>query len=533
MTSAPNCDESLFPKESQLPKGRFLDANPVGNLGLATDPILIIDTDGYFSEINSPAVTSIGYNEEDLRNENLGTTQIITKESKRIVLRNFSALLNDIAIEPYDIEIVTKNGAKKWFKTTSQKTKLGSKTAVAFTLREVTERKKIENSLRQTEKIHRAICESSPVIVLNVDLKGIITYANNRLETFGFNTIQVIGNNFLSLVSKEFQARVVSGHINAIAGKTIEQEIRIVTPKGEIEATCTHNPLKINGRITGCQIILEDITEKKQLEKRLEELSASIEDEVKKRTKSLRESKDELKEYSKLLEQMLDDKTKKLRELERMAAIGELAGMVGHDIRNPLAAIKNATFYLKRKQSRMMDATCNQMLTIIEDSIRHADKIINDLVEYSREVRLELEEIDPKTLIEQALTQISIPQNIQLHQHIDCEQKLLVDPNKLVRVVLNIMKNAVDSMPDGGNLNIDCYVEGCDVIIGFADTGKGIPPEIAAKLFTPLVTTKAQGMGFGLSICKRLVEAHGGRITVSSKVDVGTIVTLSLACKKQ
>jgi len=103
-----------------------------------------------------------------------------------------------------------------------------------------------------------------------------------------------------------------------------------------------------------------------------------------------------------------------------------------------------------------------------------------------------------------------------------------IDVGKMTRVFLNTIQNAIDAMPAEGKLDIRSHKEKNTVEITFSDTGTGISQENIDKIFTPLFTTKAQGMGFGLSICKRLVEAHGGKITLESKVDKGTTFTITL-----
>jgi signal transduction histidine kinase len=104
----------------------------------------------------------------------------------------------------------------------------------------------------------------------------------------------------------------------------------------------------------------------------------------------------------------------------------------------------------------------------------------------------------------------------------------MADVNKLTRIFVNLIKNAVDAMPNGGTLSISSVIEDSKVKIHFSDTGIGIPEDVLPKLFAPLFTTKAQGMGFGLAICKRNVEAHGGTITVKTALEKGTTFTVTI-----
>ena len=261
--------------------------------------------------------------------------------------------------------------------------------------------------------------------------------------------------------------------------------------------------------------VFEDITEQKQTEKKLKDYSEGLEFTIATRTQELVEAND------------------RLVKAERFAAIGELAGMIGHDLRNPLTAIKNAVYYLDRKQSASMDPKTKDMFKIIDRSVEHANKIIGNLLEYSKEITIEIEEATPKSLLDYILLMIPIPNNVKIVDRTQDEPTIWVDSNKMERVFINIIKNAIDAMPEKGTLEISSRVNGENVEFSFIDTGIGMSEQTKSKIFMPLFTTKAQGMGFGLAICKRIVEAHGGIITVESSQCKGTkfVVTLPIEQK--
>ncbi len=218
----------------------------------------------------------------------------------------------------------------------------------------------------------------------------------------------------------------------------------------------------------------------------------------------------------------------KLVKAERFATIGQLAGMIGHDLRNPLTSIQGATYYLKLKYAKDMNAPAREMLDTIERSIQYSNKIISDLLEYSKEIHLETEETNPRSLISNALALTPSPAHIKLVDLTSDVPILYVDTGKLSRVFVNIVKNAFDAMPNGGTLTIKSMESQGTVEICFEDTGEGMTTETVQKLWTPLFTTKAKGMGFGLPICKRIVEAHGGRIQVQSTLAEGTTFAIVL-----
>jgi signal transduction histidine kinase len=249
-------------------------------------------------------------------------------------------------------------------------------------------------------------------------------------------------------------------------------------------------------------------------------------------------SQAKLSDYALTLEKRVQEKKNELEEAnerllkaERMAAIGELAGMVGHDLRNPLSAIKNSVYLLKKKQGHVLDSGGIGPLLIIDRAIEHASKIISDLLDYSREMHLDYEECSPKSLADYSLLATSVPSQIKILEHIEDSPTVWVDINKMQRVFTNLIKNSIDAMPNGGSLEISSRHSDETVEFTFVDTGSGMSEDVVKKIFTPLFTTKAQGMGFGLPICKRIVEAHAGKIDVESAVNKGTKFTITLPIK--
>jgi len=241
---------------------------------------------------------------------------------------------------------------------------------------------------------------------------------------------------------------------------------------------------------------------------------------------------DELEKHANQLSDLVQAQSR-LMQSERLATIGEMAGMVGHDLRNPLAAIKNASYYLRKKQGSSLGDNGTDMLNAIDRSVEHANSIVADLLDFSREIHLDLEEYSPKSLVNYVLLAINIPGNVKITQKIASEPTVWVDANKIERVFTNLVKNAIEAMPAGGTIEISSRRNGENVDFIFADTGSGMSEDVIGKIFTPLFTTKAEGMGFGLAICKRIVEAHGGKIGVESTLNKGTTFTISLPIEQQ
>jgi signal transduction histidine kinase len=249
-------------------------------------------------------------------------------------------------------------------------------------------------------------------------------------------------------------------------------------------------------------------------------------------------SQSQLHEYANNLEEKVEEKTselletqRKLLQSERLAIIGQMASMVAHDLRSPLTGIKNSAFFLRKRNDLKQDPTVQRTLGLIEESISNANKIVDDLLDYSREVKLEKQTVSLKNLVSDSLSSVRLPENAKLLISVSDTVIVNVDLYKIKRVIVNLINNAIESMSNGGVISIESYINKNDVLLSVTDNGQGISEENQKKLWQPLFTTKSKGIGLGLVICKRFVEAHGGKMDVESVEGKGTkfIIRLSLA----
>ncbi|MGD0977759.1 MAG: ATP-binding protein [Candidatus Bathyarchaeia archaeon] len=388
--------------------------------------------------------------------------------------------------------------------------------------------KRAREELEASEEKYRTLCEDARVGMLRLDLKGTITYVNRLINEFGLNKDDVIGKSMLKFISRKYRLKIFKQHISVIRGNNVEGETEIITPKGKLIVEYASNPVRQGGKVIGCETVMQDITDKKEMERKLEEYAGQLETMVEARTIELKKSEEKLVRYSQHLEELVEEKTRQLKQAERMATIGELAGMVGHDLRNPMTSISGAVYYIKNKSCLDENPKAKEMLDLIEEDICRANKIINDLLEYSREIKLELETCSPKTLVTAASLLVEIPDNIQVVSLVENGPEIRVDVEKMKRCFMNLIKNAVDAMPDGGTLTVKSREVNDAVEFTFADEGTGMSEETMEKLWSPLFTTKAKGMGFGLPICKRFIEAHGGKISVKSILGKGTTFSVKV-----
>ena len=216
----------------------------------------------------------------------------------------------------------------------------------------------------------------------------------------------------------------------------------------------------------------------------------------------------------------------RLQQAERLAAVGETAAMVGHDLRNPLQGIAGAIHLLK--EDALTTSERDELIQLIQNSIDYSNAIVRDLTEYSAEIQLNLAETTPKSIIGEAIQAVNIPAHIAVEDSSKAIPVIKVDQDRMRRVFINLIENAIDAMPQQGTLTISSEQSNGKVEFTFSDTGSGIPQRMMANLWKPLQTTKAKGMGLGLAICRRLVEAHGGTISVRNSGDEGTTIRVQL-----
>lgn len=245
--------------------------------------------------------------------------------------------------------------------------------------------------------------------------------------------------------------------------------------------------------------------------------------------KELKQRENMLQEYSERLEERVEDRTRELKETqeqlirkEKLAVLGQLASSVAHELRNPLGVLANAVYFLNSTLTNGNETT-REYLDIITTEVRKSDKIVSDLLDYSRTQRADThqkEKVAVSTLVAQVLAEHPPPSQIEVSIEIDDNlPAVFIDAQQIGQVLTNLVTNAYQAMAEKGTLTIKAQARNGEVILSIRDTGTGISPENKDKLFEPLFTTKAQGIGLGLSISKNLTEANGGTISVKSETD--------------
>jgi PAS domain S-box-containing protein len=363
--------------------------------------------------------------------------------------------------------------------------------------------------LRDTEERFRAISTNAKDAIVLVDEAGRISFWNPAAQKmFDYSEEEALGKRFYDLISparyreksrkgfEEFMRIRDDTHVGR------ELVLNAVRRDGlEFPIELSVSSFKLAGKMLSIGI-LRDITERKKAEA------------------------------------LALESARKLKNSERLAAIGMTAGMVGHDIRSPLQAITGEVFLAKRELESLADGevkgNLKESIDVIAEQATYINKIAADLQDYAKPLTPKLEELDLEKIIQAVLNSINIPENIKVTYSVSPSlARLVTDEAYLRRILQNLCINAIQAMPNGGKLTVKATERDSKAVISVKDTGEGIPEQLRSKLFMPLVTTKAKGQGFGLAVIKRMTEALGGEVTFESQVGKGTKFLVTLTQKRR
>jgi PAS domain S-box-containing protein len=403
----------------------------------------------------------------------------------------------------------------------SQKNEQGEIKDILESNIDITERKQIETKLEEytrnlerlveerTKKLElsslyaRSLIEASLDPLVTISAEGKITDVNKATElTTGYSRQQLIGSDFSNYFTEPEKAK--TGYKRVFTqGYVTDYPLAVKHKSGKITYVLYNATVYRNeaGEIQGIFAAARDVTERKQAEAQAQEAS------------------------------------KKLKDAERLAAIGATAGMVGHDIRNPLQAITSDVYLAKTDLASIPESeernSALESLQEIQDNVEYINKIVADLQDYARILKPVPKETNLEKLVEETLKKNVTPKNVKVQVKMQKEANtVLADSDILKRILGNLVTNAIQAMPEGGKLSISTSRKADDIVISVQDTGVGIPEDVRGKLFQPLFTTKSKGHGFGLAVVKRMTEALGGTVTFESEEGKGTKFSISLPAQQ-
>lgn len=451
-------------------------------------------------------------------------TGMIHPDDRELNRKKVQELLATRDAGEFEFRILCPDGMVKWIYQGIEVVRdpSGQPARIFGIVQDVTERKQAEDALRQSEAFNQAILENSPIGISVRSRTGRLLSANKawkKIWAIPEEDFQEDANRQRQALNfdarddylKPYQADL--RHIYEQGGHLHLPALQVVHPRpggAEWVSQYFYAIQDMQGQVDRVVILTEDISQSKRAEETLREYNVRLETEVKARTRELREAQEQL-----------------VRQ-ERLAVLGQMASGVGHELRNPLAVILNAVYYLKFVQAEASDKI-RQYHSIIEQEARNAEKIITDLLDFARIQAVDKEPVAAPELVQRVLERFPLPGHVQVELRLPADlPQIYVDPRQMEQVLGNLVVNACQAMVSGGELTITAHQEQGMLAVVVKDTGVGIPPENMQKIFEPLFTTKAKGIGLGLAVSQKLAEANGGRIEVESEAGAGSTFTLYL-----
>jgi PAS domain S-box-containing protein len=475
--------------------------------------IIALDFFGKIMEFNKGAEKLFGWKKEEVINkENIALT-IVPEDKKSGVQEWMSKRTRTEGMCELEMNRVRKNGQR--FPALTTVTAImdpsGNSSGFVEIIRDITVRKNLERQLRETKEFLERIMESSVDGILTTDLKGKLTYVNRAMEEMlGYSRAEILGIHISNFYVRGMPLAKEVMELLKAAERAENYEMEVKTKSGKALTIMTSLFLLRNQDevIIGTAGIFKDITEQKALEAKLKDAQAY------------------------------------LVETSKMRALGELVAGVAHELNNPLMASQTILHVILKNLPAGWPE--RERLELIRKCNDRIEKIVDHLREFSRQTKPELQEIDVNQPVENALMitgQQLLDHGISLVRHLaGALPKVMGDANQLEQVFLNLISNARDAIDDTTGPKKELTISSSfsedggapSVVVAVKDTGVGVPPENLSKIFEPFFSTKpvGKGTGLGLSLCFGIVEAHGGRIDIRSRVGEGTEVSVILPAKE-
>jgi PAS domain S-box-containing protein len=511
-------------------------------LEIAGVVFVALDAEGRITLVNKRGLEILGYRGDELIGQNWFETCL--PERLRDEVHDVYIQLMAGEVEPleyYENPVLTKDGDERtvaWHNSVLRNA-TGDIVGILSSGEDITERQRVEEALRESEEKYRLLIDNMHAgVVVHAPDTSIILSNRRACELLGLTEEQMSGKTArdpawrfvredrTTMPLQEYPVNQVITRLrpldNQVAGinRPVSNDLVWVMVNA-------YPVLDEEERLDHITVTFIDVTERVRAEEALREYSERLEEIVDERTRELREAQEQLVKQ------------------ERMALLGQVAGAMAHELNNPLGAIKNAAYFLNMVLAESKPEV-KESLEIVEREVATSARIVNSLLEFTRVSRPVRRQVDPNEIIQETLSHAAVPEHIELVRQLDESLPMvLADPHQLAQVFGNLVLNAVQSMSPpyaegrGGRLVIKSEVANRGdpggrpewVAVSVTDTGVGIPEENLGKLFVPLFTTKAKGIGLGLALVKILVEGHGGTIEVESQVGKGSTFTVKLPAR--
>lgn len=377
-----------------------------------------------------------------------------------------------------------------------------------------------KKALLETRNRFRAIFNQTMQFTMLLDRQGCIMEINQSLLKFtGIFQDEIIGTSVLDApwwIEDEASREFLAKHIDVEQqGEITRFEMKVKGKLGQI-IVCDFSMKPVYDSNNEINLIIcegNDVTTRKNVEKQLAVHKEKLEGILEERTIQLKEME------------------KELFDREKLATLGHLNAIVSHELRNPLATIRNSVSMLKKYIDNGSQRIQN-VFDRIDRNIQRCVQIIEELLDFTRNKYIKPQEIDLSRWLDTVLDEFHMENTFSIKNEIERNIKITIDPEKMRRVFINIFTNAMQAIAgsdqDSGAITIHCVETRDDVDVHIIDNGPGIPDEVLSKVFEPLFSTKSYGIGLGLVVAKQIMEVHNGNIRVENIQDRGAHVILTI-----
>jgi PAS domain S-box-containing protein len=468
---------------------------PGALLSALADPVVVVDEAGTVVWANAMALQSFGPESEVGSPVGARALELVHPEDRELVALAFESMREKERGTPIEVRLRTASGWRLTEIIGSNRLQDPEIRGTVLNIRDLTERRRWEVASDETSRF-RALVHNAPAILMLLDRDlRVVSVSAAVTRILGHDQERVEGRALDDLVAERDRQRLAEKLANIVENprsqpETIEVDLQRHDPEGSVPFELAMVDLLDDPTVDGLVVWGHDISR-------------------------LRASLAELEEaHSRLVRQ------------ERLSALGEMASMIGHELRNPLNAVLNA-LYLLRDDLGELASEPEQLLSMAESQTAHAVRLAEQVTSYMRQRDPELAPVNVRAVLDEVIDATPPPDDVELAVTVP-ELWVTADAGQLAQILTNLVNNAYEAIPEGGVVEVSGRAGDGWSEFSVDDTGPGVDPEVAGRLFEPFVSAKLSGTGLGLAIVGRLVEAHHGEIAFEDRRGGGTRVRVRL-----
>jgi PAS domain S-box-containing protein len=458
------------------------------NLAEKSPNMIFINKMGVIVYANEKCERVMGYMREELCASDFDFLALIAPESRESVKKSFAMHAKGEEIPPCEYTLLTKEGRVIEGILTTKLIRYEGEKAILGIVTDITQRKKAEEALKESETLYSAVVENSEDGIVIIQ-DGTLTFANNSsLNLLGYHSEEACGGDFLDFIAPHYREMVIKNYTERMEGKNVPNIYQILFLRKDGKTV----PVEVNATIINYKgkpadlVFIRDITERKRTEE-------------------------------------------SLIHSEKLAGIGILSSGIAHEINNPLGGIMGyAEVIMDEENPEQVKQYAKEIVKYTE----RASDIVNWLSRYSRGAKdSDVMDVDLNEILNESLEALKRARNMGDVSIIGDYRKIPTikgNRSELQQIFVNLLNNAIDALSDGGSVTLTTTADNGLISVRISDNGKGIPKDQITRIFEPFFTTKrvGEGTGLGLYVTSMIVKKHYGQIDVESEVGKGTSFTL-------